>query len=133
MDYDRKQRMAEAFGLDIPPGPAQQKALLTVADAARILRVTLRTIHQLCREGRLAFVLISQRKRCFTQEQIDDFIAARIVEPPKKIVHRSPKPSNFVDTPGAHPSHCRQKGGDDGKSSGGLSRTQLREEMRQWQ
>lgn len=55
--------------------------LLTPAQAAETLSCTVKTVHRLCREGRLAYVRISGRgERRFTPEHIRDFIEAETVQ-----------------------------------------------------
>jgi len=95
--------------------------LLTPQQVAEQLAVSVKRIHALCREGKLAYVVVDGRgKRRFTPEQIDAFTAAETVPIPMP-----------VDKKPRQPLPSAAKGGDR-KSVGVSARAQLREEMRSW-
>jgi excisionase family DNA binding protein len=81
--------------------------------------VSEKTVHKLVREGKLACVQITGRERRFTDEQVLEFIRSQT-----RSVRVDKKPRPPVSSPA-------RKGGE--KKSVGLSRTDLRKEMRSWQ
>jgi len=92
--------------------------LLSAEETAQALSCTVKTIHRKVRAGELGCVQISEKKRMFTVDQIENFIESKTVEP---IIDRK----NSVRV-----SSEPRKGGE---KSFGFSRTSLREEMRSWQ
>ena len=93
--------------------------LLKPKQAASKLGISVKTLHRLCREGRIGFVKINQKERGFTLDQIHDYIDRQTV--PRRIDNSGPLRVNLTS-----------KGGIKRKSSG-VSRAGLRKEMRQWQ
>jgi Helix-turn-helix domain len=92
--------------------------LLDAEEAAQALSCTVKTIHRKVRAGELGCVQISEKKRMFTADQIQDFIDSKTIEP---IIDRNSS---------VRVSSEPRKGGE---KSFGCSRTSLREEMRSWQ
>jgi excisionase family DNA binding protein len=93
-------------------------ALWQAAEVAKILGISVKTVHKLVREGKLACVQVTARERRFTYEQVEDYV-------------RDQSTSVRVDRRGSKPvSSTPKKGGV--KKSVGLSRTGLREEIRSW-
>jgi excisionase family DNA binding protein len=91
--------------------------LLTAEDVAAILGISVKTVHKLVREKKLACVQVTSRDRRFTREQIQEYIQSQSTS-----VRVDKKPAPAVSS---HP----KKGGT---KSVGCSRTDLREEMRSW-
>lgn len=58
--------------------PVVSSPLLCASEASRYLRVPVRVLHKLCREGRLAFVRFQSRERFFTKEALDQCIEAHM-------------------------------------------------------
>ncbi len=84
---------------------------------AESLGITVKMVHQLCREHKLQYVQINQKERRFTEEQIQEYVDSQSVGKPvidKKPCKRLP---------------CPSKGGEKEKSLG-CSRNDLREEIR---
>ena len=96
--------------------------LLTVEEAARLLKVKPKTVHGFVREGKLASIQLSPRDRRFTEEQLQAFIASRTLPPPKPLDTSATRPSPSIPR--------SRKGG--AVSSEGLLVRALREEMRSW-
>lgn len=92
-------------------------ALLGTPDVARILGVSLKTVHKLVRDKKLACVQVTARDRRFTHEQVQEYI-------------RSQSTILRVDKKESRPVSSAPKKG--GAKSVGCSRTDLREEMRSW-
>jgi excisionase family DNA binding protein len=91
---------------------------MNAAAVASILGVSTKTVHKLVREGKLGCVQVTSKERRFTMEQVQEFI-----ERQSQPVRVDTKPSGpLLSTP--------KKGGK--KKSVGLSRTDLREEIRSW-
>ena len=91
-------------------------ALWQAAEVAKILGISVKTVHKLVREGKLACVQVTARERRFTYEQVEDYV-------------RDQSTSVRVDKMDLRPlSSPRRKGGV--KSSGVLSRQALLQEMR---
>ena len=91
--------------------------LLRPQQVAQSLGITVKMVHQLCRERKLRYVQINKKERRFTEEQIQEYVDSQTVAKPaidKKPVKRLP---------------CPSKGGEKEKSLG-LSRNGLREEIR---
>jgi excisionase family DNA binding protein len=93
-------------------------ALWHASDVAQILGISVKTVHKLVREKKLACVQVTSRDRRFTDEQVREYI-------------RSQSTELRVDKKDPRPVQSRPKKGGDRKSVG-LSRTDLREEMRSW-
>ncbi len=92
--------------------------LLSAEETAQVLCCTVKTIHRKVREGELGCIQVSEKKRMFTEDQIQDFIDSRTIEP---IIDRNSS---------VRVSSEPRKGGE---KSFRFSRTSLREEMRSWQ
>jgi excisionase family DNA binding protein len=92
--------------------------LLGAEEAAQALSCTVKTIHRKVRAGELGCVQISEKKRMFTAEQIENYIESKTVEP---LIDRN----NSVRV-----SSEPRKGGE---KSLGFVRTDLKQEMQSWQ
>ena len=91
--------------------------LLDAKDVALILKSSVKTVHKRVREGKLACVQSSPKDRKFTKEQVQAFIEAQSTEVPiDKAKEKSVK-------------SCPPKGGE---KSIGVSKADLRKEMRLW-
>ncbi|MGO9120496.1 MAG: helix-turn-helix domain-containing protein [Desulfomonilaceae bacterium] len=66
--------------------------LLKPEQVAEYLGVSVKSVHQFVREGRLGCIQLSPKDRRFTEEQIQAFLQSRIIEPPK-IVDKGPAES----------------------------------------
>ena len=66
----------------------QAEPLLTVAEASDLLQVRPRTIHKLCREGKLGYVMVTAKERRFTRSQLDTYITEQTIMP--KVIDRKP-------------------------------------------
>ena len=96
--------------------------LLTVEQIAEQIQFTPKTIHGLCREGKLAYVQLTARERRFLPEQLEDFIASRIIA--------KPKPAVDSKSPMRLPSPAKSIEG--GNQSVGEVRASLKKEMAEW-
>jgi hypothetical protein len=96
--------------------------LLTAEEAAGMLRLATKTVHKLCREGKLSHVWIAD-KRCFLVKHLAEYINRQTVP------SREPKK---IDTPKAEHLPFAQKGGDRSRAEA-EELAQLSKEMRQWQ
>ncbi len=99
------------------PGLVDVRPLLKSAEVAHILGISIKSVHKLVREGKLACVQVTSRDRRFTHEQVQDYIRSQSTE-----VHVDKKPTTTVSS--------RPKKG--GAKSTGVSGTDLRKEMRSW-
>ena len=90
-----------------------------IAKCSRLLGISKKTLHRLCREGRIAYVEINDKERRFRPDQIQEYIERRTV--PARIDCSAP---SKVNSP--------RKGGRKKKSVKD-SRADLRKEMSQWQ
>jgi excisionase family DNA binding protein len=93
--------------------------LLKPERAASNLGVSIKTLHRLCREGRIGFVRINDKQRGFRADQIQDYIERGTVQP-------------RIDSSLSSKVHSLRKGGEKKKSIMD-SRADLRKEMSQWQ
>ena len=98
---------------------AMPTPLLTKEQAAELLGIRVRTVHQLVRDGKLGCVQLSPKDRKFTEAQIQEFIDSRTIPIPKPVDRKSH---------GRLPSP--RKGGNN--RNVGDSAKALREEMRSW-
>lgn len=89
--------------------------LLDAKEVAEMIRVAIKTVHKLAREGRLACVQITPRERRFTQEQVQEYIRVQSTE-------------MRVDRKAASAVSSRPKKG--GAKSSGVSGTALAKEIR---
>lgn len=95
--------------------------LLTPADVAEVLGISVKTVHKLVREGKLGCVQVTTKERRFTEEQVRAYIEAQ-----------SKKPEEVrIDTPRTQQVSSQPKKG--GERSFGVSKADLRKEMRLWQ
>jgi excisionase family DNA binding protein len=95
--------------------------LLSPQDVAEILGISVKTVHKLAREGKLGCVQVTSKERRFTEEQVRAYIESQ-----------SKKPEQLrIDTPRAPQVSCHPKKG--GERSFGVSKADLRKEMRLWQ
>ena len=92
-------------------------ALWQASDVAQILGIRVKTVHNLVRKGKLACVQVTVRERRFTQEQVHEYIRSQSTE-----VRVDKKPLGPVSSPA-------RKGGE---KSSGVSRAELRKELRSW-
>jgi excisionase family DNA binding protein len=95
--------------------------LLDARQVALILNMSVKTVHKLVREKKLACVQLTSRDRRFTHEQVQEYIRSQSTS--VRVDKRDPR---LVSSP-------PKKGGDRAKSSGVLSRQALLEEMRKCQ
>lgn len=97
------------------------KKLMTAKQVADILGVSVKTVHKLVREGKLGCVQVTSKERRFAEEQVRAYIEAQ-----------SKKPEEVrIDTPRVKQVSCHPKKG--GERSFGVSKADLRKEMRLWQ
>lgn len=97
--------------------------LLTPDQVSVILGLSVKRLHELVRQRKIGCVQVSARDRMFSEEQIEQFIQSRMIEPPKPIDTASPKNISFRPKP-------LRKGVD---GSQGVSRAELLAEVRSWQ
>ncbi|MGO9118873.1 MAG: helix-turn-helix domain-containing protein [Desulfomonilaceae bacterium] len=98
-------------------GAAEIAPLLDAEDVARILKSSVKTVHKRVREGKLACVQSSLKDRKFTREQVQAYIEAQST-------------GVRVDRSKVKPVKSRPPKG--GEKSFGVSKADLRKEMRQW-
>ena len=95
--------------------------LLSPKDVAEILGISVKTVHKLVREGKLGCVQITSKERRFTEGQVSAYIETQ-----------SKKPEEVrIDTPRTQQVSSQPKKG--GERSFGVSKADLRKEMRLWQ
>jgi excisionase family DNA binding protein len=99
-------------------GKERVPLLLDSKEVATILKIAVKTVNKLVRQGKLACVQVTTRDRRFTHEQIQEYIQSQSTNPR---VDRRAAPA-VTSRP--------KKGGDRAKSSGVLSRQALLQEMR---
>jgi excisionase family DNA binding protein len=93
--------------------------LYTPEETAQALRIAVKAVHWLCRQGKLDFVKINGKERRFTPEQVQAYVDAQTVS--KSVIDKKPtKPLPYAP----------KKGG--AKSDKGLVKAQLHEEIKQW-
>ena len=97
--------------------PCRISCLLTPDAVAAVLGISIKTVHKLVREKKLACVQVTAKHRRFTEQQVEEFVRAQTVE-------------SHVDRRVSRPLSSRPKKG--GKKSVGLSRADLKKEMRSW-
>jgi excisionase family DNA binding protein len=130
-------------------------SLLKPAEVALTLRVSIKTVHSLCRAGRLSYLWINGKERRFTREDIEAYLALcrvtcspesfnRLIPGPvraaktrKGAIPQSPSiPETSLDENHDSPLPCASRGGDKKKSRslnhGKTDRARLREEFRSW-
>jgi excisionase family DNA binding protein len=56
-----------------------RQTLLVPLDVATRLKVSVKTIHKLVREGKLSCVQVTGRERRFTDEQVQEYIRSRTI------------------------------------------------------
>ncbi len=91
--------------------------LFRVTDAALIFGISVKTVHKLVREKKLACVQVTARDRRFTQEQVEEYVRSHSTE--VRVDKRDPRP---VQSP-------PKKGGVERKSAGDIG-TDLVKEIR---
>ena len=108
-------------GIDygVAPETNEMAPLLDSAQVAAALKVSVKSVHKLVREGKLSCVQVTARKRCFTDEQVQEYIRSRTI------------PTRVDKKPHGPVSSRPRRGGETGKSVG-VSGKGLREEMREW-
>ncbi len=107
-NQNRKENEQESIGI---------ARLLSPKDVAEILGISVKTVHKLVRDGKLGCVQVTSKERRFTEEQVEGYIRSKIQ--PVRIDKDLPTP---VFSP--------RRGGE---RSLGVSKADLRKEMRQWQ
>ena len=100
--------------------------MLEPKEVAKMLVISLKTVHKLVRERKLACVQVTARDRRFTPEQVQQYIESRSTgirvdkKAPPKVSSRPKKGGDY-----------RKRGEKTGVSKACLL-DQLKEEMRQW-
>jgi len=110
--------MTNQYGKEPERCDQKFQKLLSADQAAQALSCTVKTIHRKVRAGELGCVQISEKKRVFTAEQIENYIEFKTVEP---LIDRK-NPVRVSSEP--------RKGGEE---SFGESRADLLKEIRSWQ
>jgi excisionase family DNA binding protein len=111
-NQSRKENEQESIGI---------ARLLSPKDVAEILRISVKTVHKLVRDGKHGCVQVTSKERRFTEEQIRAYIESQSNEP--KVVRVDKKTALRVTSQ-------PKKGGQE---SFGVSKVDLRKEMRLWQ
>jgi excisionase family DNA binding protein len=101
---------------DQQPG-ATMPQLMNAEDVAKILKIAKKTVHKLVREGKLGCVQVTEKDRRFTREQVQAYIDSQSVD--VRIDKKSAKPVKSQSPKG-------------GEKSIGVSKADLRKEMRRW-
>ena len=91
--------------------------LMNAQDVALILKIAPKTIHKLVRRGKLGCVQVTEKDRRFTREQVQAYIDSQSVE--ARIDRSKGKPVKSQPPKG-------------GEKSIGVSKADLRKEMRRW-
>jgi len=92
-------------------------ALLDPREVSAVLKVPVKAVHKLVREGKLPCVQVTARQRRFTHEQVQDYIRSQSTE--VRVDKRSPTPVSSAPKKG-------------GAKSSGVTRAELRKELRSW-
>jgi len=95
------------------------RPLWQASDVAQVLGISVKTVHKLVRERKMACVQVTARDRRFTPEHVQDYI-------------RSQSTEVRVDKKAAPTVSSRPKKGGDRAQSVGVDGKDLREEMRRW-
>jgi excisionase family DNA binding protein len=93
--------------------------LLEPKDVARIIKISLKTIHKQVREGKLDCVQVTSRKRRFTPEQVQQYIESRST-------------GTMIDKRVTAPVSSRPKKGGEKSKFVGVCGKDLRKEMKKW-
>jgi excisionase family DNA binding protein len=99
------------------PGAVSLASLHTVKDVAAALGISPKTVHKLVREKKLACVQVTARERRFTPEQVQEYIRAQSTK--VRVDKRDPRPVSSAPKKG-------------GAKSSGVTRAELRKELRSW-
>lgn len=95
--------------------------LMKAKAVGELLGISKKTVNKLAREGKLGCVQVTAKERRFTEDQVRAYIEAQ-----------SKKPEEVrIDTPRLQQVSCHPKKG--GERSFGVSKADLRKEMRLWQ
>ncbi len=106
------------IGLESVWGRERMVLLLNSKEVATILKIAVKSVNKLVRQGKLACVQVTSRERRFTYDQIQQYIESQSTR--IRVDKKEPRPvSSYL-----------RKGGDRAKSSGVFSRQALLEEMR---
>lgn len=97
------------------------KKLMTAKQVADILGISVKTVNKLVREGKLGCVQVTTKERRFTEGQVRAYVSTQSREPEKV----------RIDTPRTQQVSSPSKKG--GERSFGVSKADLRKEMRLWQ
>jgi excisionase family DNA binding protein len=101
-------------------------ALLRAADVAALLGISIKTVHKLVRERKLASVQVTPRERRFTREQVQEYIESQSTG-----IRVDKKPTPTVSSRPRKGGEHRKRGEKTGVSKA-CQLDQLKEEMRQW-
>jgi hypothetical protein len=93
------------------------ETLLDANDVAKIFKISVKTVHKRVREGKLGCVQVTPKDRRFTRKQVQAFVEAQSNE--VRIDRSEEKPVKFQPPKG-------------GEKSIGVSKADLRKEMRRW-
>ena len=97
--------------------PVAIPELLTPKGVGAILGISVKTVHKLVREKKVACVQVTPRERRFTHEQIQEYIQSQSTS--VRVDKRDPGPVSSVPKKG-------------GAKSSGVTRAELRKELRSW-
>ena len=98
----------------------EKRELLTPQDVASQLKISVRSVQQLVREGKLACFDVGRFSRRFSQSHVDSFLNSKT---------RQPSDGPPVATPAPDMIKSPRKGGAQKSLGNGVG---LREEMRKW-
>jgi excisionase family DNA binding protein len=90
---------------------------LSAKDVAEILGISVKTVNKLVREGKLGCVQVTAKERRFTEDQIREYIESR---------------SSKVQFDRTIPVRVKSAPPKGGEKSIGVSKADLRKEMRRW-
>ena len=93
---------------------------MTPQEAADFLRISKRTLHQLCRDGRIAYVQVDGKNRRFLMEQLEEYTRAKV---------RPAKTEGAISPATGRKNHLKVA---TSTSSPRCSRENLKEEMKKW-
>lgn len=98
--------------------------LLTPQQVAEILGISDRTIHKLCREGKLSYAQIDSKHRRFTSEDVESYLASVQVQAKSS---RRPQVEKTQSKLSSHDSQSISQ-----NNNAVVDRVSLRKEMDQW-
>ncbi|AFM24995.1 helix-turn-helix domain-containing protein [Desulfomonile tiedjei] len=133
---DRDLRREDERNQSTTSPSTQPFQLLTPAQVAGMLQIPVKSVHALCRAGKLGYIRIDGKSRRFTLEDVETFLNERRVSGQSaRVTAKSGLSSHVRNHPvdrSPKPSVVSSKGGKQ-QESGKAFRASLRREMQAWE